>query len=44
MESDAALYGSLWSVWTQDVEKARQQPAGSIAAAIESLPASLRCV
>lgn len=41
MESDAALYGSLWSVWTQDVEKARQQPAGSIAAAIESLPASL---
>ncbi len=41
VESDAALYGSLWSVWTQDVEKARQQPAGSIAAAIESLPASL---
>jgi len=41
MESDAALYGSLWSVWTQDVEKARKQPAGSIAAAIESLPGSL---
>jgi protease-4 len=41
VESDAALYGSLWSVWTQDVEKARKQPAGSIAAAIESLPASL---
>jgi protease-4 len=41
VESDAALYGSLWSVWTQDVEKARKQPAGSIAAAIESLPGSL---
>jgi protease-4 len=41
VESDAALYGSLWSVWTQDVEKARKQPAGSIGAAIESLPASL---
>lgn len=41
VESDAALYGSLWSVWTQDVEKARQQPAGSIAAAIESLPGGL---
>ncbi len=44
LESDAALYGSLWSVWTQDVEKARRQPAGSIAAAIESLPASLATV
>ncbi len=41
VESDAALYGSLWSVWTQDVEKARKQPAGSIAAAIESLPGGL---
>jgi protease-4 len=41
MESDGALFGALWAVWTQDIEKARQQPTGSIAAAIESLPASL---
>lgn len=41
VESDAALYGSLWAVWTQDVEKARHQAAGSIATAIDSLPGSL---
>lgn len=44
VESDVALYGSLWSVWTQDVEKARKQAAGSIDAAITSLPGSLAAV
>lgn len=41
LESDAALYGSLWSSWTGAVEKARKLPAGSVMAAIDSLPASL---
>ncbi len=41
-ESDAALYGGLWASYTAGVEKARKQPAGSVAQAIESLPASLQ--
>jgi protease IV len=41
LESDAALYGTLWSSWTGAVEKARKLPAGSIVQAIDSLPASL---
>ncbi len=41
-ESDAALYGGLWASYTTGVEKARKQPAGSVAQAIESLPASLQ--
>ena len=41
LEADAALYGNLWQIYTQDVEKARKQPAGSVAQAIESLPGSL---
>jgi protease-4 len=44
LEADGALYGSLWASWTADVEKARKQPAGSVALAIESLPASLVAV
>ena len=40
--SDAALYGALWATWTGNVEAARKQPAGSVAAAIDSLPASLQ--
>ena len=41
LESEGALWGSLWGTYTAAVEKARQQPAGSLAAAIESLPGSL---
>ena len=41
LESDRALWGTLWRSYTASVEKARKQPAGSVAAAIESLPASL---
>ncbi|CAD5372467.1 Protease 4 [Rubrivivax sp. A210] len=41
-ESDAALYGGLWASYTAAVEGARKLPAGSIAQAIESLPASLQ--
>ena len=40
--SDAALFGGLWASYTAKVEAARKLPAGSIAAAIESLPASLQ--
>ena len=40
-ESDAALWGSLWASYTSTVEKARGQAAGSVAQAIDSLPASL---
>ena len=40
-ESDAALYGALWSTWTGGVETARQLPAGSVMQAIDSLPDSL---
>ena len=42
LESEGALYASLWQSWTGSVEKARQLPAGSIVQAIESLPASLQ--
>jgi len=41
LESDAALYGALWSSWTGAVEKARKLPAGSVMSAIDSLPESL---
>jgi protease IV len=41
-ESDAALFNSLWSSWTQAVEKARKLPSGSVMQAIDSLPASLQ--
>ena len=41
LESDRALWGTLWRSYTASVEKARKQPAGSVAGAIESLPASL---
>ncbi len=41
LEAEAALYGALWSSWTGAVEKARKLPAGSVMAAIDSLPASL---
>ena len=41
LESEGALWGSLWASYTAAVEKARKLPAGSLAAAIESLPASM---
>jgi protease-4 len=44
LESDGALYRSLWNTWTADVEKARRQAAGSVMQAIDSLPASLEPV
>jgi protease IV len=40
-EADAALFNSLWASWTGEVEKARKQAPGSVAAAIDSLPSSL---
>ena len=42
LESEGALLGTLWSSYTAAVEKARRLPAGSLAAAIDSLPASLQ--
>ncbi|MBP6764101.1 MAG: signal peptide peptidase SppA [Rubrivivax sp.] len=42
LEAESALYNSLWSGWTTAVEKARKQPAGSVMAAIDSLPGSLQ--
>ena len=44
MESEGLLWGTLWASYTQAVEKARKQPAGSVAGAIDSLPASLVAV
>ncbi len=44
LESDTALYGSLWQTWTDAVEKARKLPAGSINSQIASLPGALQAV
>ena len=41
-ESEAALYGALWSVYTQGVEKARHLSEGALGALIAGLPASLQ--
>ena len=41
LESEGAVWNTLWASYTGAVEKARKQPAGSMAAAIESLPGSL---
>jgi protease-4 len=41
LESEGALWGSLWATWTGNVERARKLPAGSVMQAIDSLPASL---
>ena len=43
-EADKALYGALWASWTGGVEQARKLAAGSVAAAIDTLPASLTAV
>ena len=37
-EADGFLYNGLWAGYTNDVEKARKLPAGSIARGIENLP------
>ncbi len=42
LESDTALYGSLWKTWTDAVEKARKLPPGSINQRIDSLPGALQ--
>jgi protease-4 len=44
IESDLALYGSLWTTWTGNVEKARKLAPGSIAAGIDGLPGTLQAV
>ncbi len=44
VESEGLLWGTLWGSYTAAVEKARKQPAGSLAAAIDSLPGSLQAV
>ena len=44
LESEGALWGTLWASYTTAVEKARKQPAGRVAADIESLPGSLEAV
>ena len=44
LEAEGLLFGTLWTSYTQTVEQARKQPAGSVAAAIDSLPASLVAV
>jgi protease-4 len=41
LEAEGALFGTLWASYTGAVEKARKLPAGSLAAAIDSLPGSL---
>ncbi len=41
-ESEAALYGALWSVYTQGVEKARHLSEGALGTLIAGLPASLQ--
>lgn len=43
-EAETALFNTLWGSWTGAVEKARGQPAGSVMAAVDSLPASLAAV
>jgi protease-4 len=41
LEAEGLLLNTLWGSWTGGVESARKLPAGSIAAAVASLPASL---
>ncbi len=44
LEAEGLVFGTLWTSYTQAVEKARKRPAGSVVAAINSLPASLEAV
>ncbi len=41
MEAEGALLKSMWTSWTEEVERARKQPAGSVMAAIDALPGSM---
>ena len=41
-EADAFLYNGLWTAYTDEVEKARKLPAGSIAKGIDELPQRLQ--
>jgi protease-4 len=40
-EADAYLLNGLWSLWTEDVERARKLKAGTVDAVIEQLPQRL---
>ncbi len=42
LEAESALWNTLWASTTAAIEKARKQPTGSVAAAIDSLPGSLQ--
>ena len=42
LESEGLLWNTLWASFTAAIEKARKQPVGSLAAAIDSLPTSLQ--
>jgi len=44
LESEGAVYGAMWALYTEGVEKARKLPAGSIAKGIDALPAALAAV
>jgi len=44
LESEGALWGTLWASYTGGVEKARQLPAGSVMRYIDGLPGSLQAV
>ncbi len=42
LESEVLVWNTLWASTTAAIEKARKQPAGSVVAAIDGLPASLQ--
>jgi protease IV len=44
IEADTALYGSLWKTYTDEVEKQRKLPPGSIMKVLDDLPARLGAV
>ena len=41
LEADRALYAALWNAYTDEVEKARKLPAGSLQHTIDALPQSM---
>jgi protease-4 len=41
LEADRALYAALWNAYTDEVEKARKLPEGSVQKTIDSLPQSM---
>jgi len=44
LEADKLLYGGLWTTYTSEVEQARGWASGTLARAIENLPADFRAV